>query len=183
MEKQRLRAAGLVTAGVVAGGILTGTLGAQAANDSDERPTDAPGPMMAHHGAPGGMGGPDGPRGGDDLAKALGVSQDALRSAFDAIRDDVEPAHRRADGPPTKAQRAAMHEQVTDALAKELGLSEAKVEAAFEQVRSAHTADRREALSDRLDAAVEDGQLTKRDKASVLKAFDAGLLGGSKRLR
>ena len=49
MEKQRLRATGLVAAGVVAGGILAGTLGAQAANDANDRTEAAPAhsPMRA----------------------------------------------------------------------------------------------------------------------------------------
>ena len=174
MEKQRLRATGLVAAGVVAGGILAGTLAAQAADDTNDRAEVAPGGtiMRAHHEGPGG------PGGGEDLAKALGVSQEKLRSAFEAIHDDVKPADRRADGPPTAAERTARDEKVTDALAEELGLSEAKVEAAFAKVHEANVAERREALSDRLDAAVEDGKLTKDDKTSVLKAFDAGVLGG-----
>ncbi len=169
MRKQPLRATGLVVAGVVAGGILAGTLAAQAADDADDAPATV---MRAHHRGPGG------PAGGEDLAKALGVSHEKLQSAFKAIREDVKPADRRADGPPTAAERAARHEKLTDALAEELGLSEAKVEAAFETVRKEHLTDRRDALSDRLDTAVEDGKLTKDDKASVLKAFDAGVLGG-----
>ncbi len=163
MEKQRLRATGLVAAGVMAGGILAGTLGAQAADDADGPAMTAPAAVgRAHH--PGPMD-PGGPRGGEDLAKALGVSQDDLREAFEAIRGDVRPSDR-PSGPPTAA------------LAKELGISEAKVKAAFQQVHKAHKAVRREALGDRLDDAVDDGTLTKRDKASVLKAFDAGVLGG-----
>jgi len=168
VKKQRLRATGLVAAGVVAGGILAGTLSSQAADD-DSKADAAPGMVMhAHHRGPGG---------GEDLAKALGVSEEKLRAAFEAIHDDLRPADRRPDGPPTAAERTARHDKLTSALAKELGLSEAKVEAAFESVHKAHAAERRDALSDRLDAAVEDGKLTKGDKASVLKAFDAGVWG------
>ena len=175
MKKQPLRASGLVVAGVVAGGILAGTLGAQAADESDDRAPGA-GPAFAHghHGGPGGPGRP----GGEELAKALGVSEEKLQSAFKAIRDDVRPADRRADGPPTRVERTKLRGELTAALAEELGLSEAKVEAAFDKVQKAHAADRREALTDRLDDAVEDGTLTKDDKASVLKAFNAGVLGG-----
>ena len=175
MKKQPLRASGLVAAGVVAGGILAGTLGAQAADESDDRaPGGGPMVMRAHHGGPGG------PMraGGDELAEALGVSEEKLQSAFEAIRGDVGPAHRRGDGPPTRAERTALHDKLTAALAQELGLSEAQVEAAFEKVQKAHAVERREGLSDRLDDAVEGGKLTKRDKASVLKAFDAGVLSG-----
>ena len=173
MKKQPLRATGLVAAGVIAGGILAGTLGAQATNKTDD-PAPAHGPAMMMHGHHGGPGGP-GRAGGEDLATALGVSEDELQSAFKAIRDDLKPAERRKDGPPTKAERAARHDKLTAALAKELGLSEAKVEAAFEKVQKAHAADRRDALSDRLDDAVASGALTKADKAAVLKAFDAGV--------
>ena len=171
MEKQRLRATGLVAAGVVAGGILAATLGAQAVDDADHQ-ADAPaGMVMMHHPGPGG------PGGGEDLADALGVSEQKLRAAFREIRDDIKPSER-PDGPPTTAEREAHRDQLTAALAEELGLSEAKVEAAFEKVHKAHRAEHREALSERLDAAVDDGKLTQDDKASVIKAFDAGVLGG-----
>ena len=63
-------------------------------------------------------------------------------------------------------------------LAEALDLSEEKVAAALEDLRAAHEAEERTALSERLDAAVEAGDLTAADKASVLKAFDAGVLGG-----
>lgn len=170
MKKQPMRATGLVAAGVIAGGILAGTLGAQAANTSDDaRPANAPHVRM-HREGPGGPG-------GGDLAKELGVSETKLREAFDSIRHDVRPA-KRPDGPPSAAQRAAMEDKLASALADELGLSEAKVKAALEKVRKDHRAEHREFLSDRLDEAVKDGKLTDEDKASVLKAFDAGVLGG-----
>jgi hypothetical protein len=178
VKKQPLRATGLVAAGVIAGGILAGTLGAQAANETDAAPADGPMIVRGHHGGPHHGPGAPGRPGGEDLAKALGVSEEKLRTAFEAIRDDVKPTVRDNDGPPSKAERAALHDKFTAALAKELGLSEAKVEAAFEKVHKAHAAEHRDALSDRLDAAVKRGKLTKDDKASVLKAFDAGVLGG-----
>jgi hypothetical protein len=126
--------------------------------------------VMMHHRGPGGPG-------REDLAEALGVSEKRLRAAFREIRDDIRPSER-LDGPPSAAERDAHRDELTSALAKELGLSEAKVEAAFEKVHKAHRAEHREALNDRLDAAVDDGKLTQDDKASVLKAFDAGILGG-----
>ena len=171
MTKQRLRAAGLVAAGVVAGGILAGTLGAQAANQADDHQPGAPAHVRVH------FEGPGGPRGQADLAKELGVSQKKLHKAFASVRDEVRPA-KRPDGPPSEADIKAMESKLAAALADELGLSESKVSAALEKVRNAHEAEHREALSDRLDAAVKDGKLTEDDKASVLKAFDAGILGG-----
>jgi hypothetical protein len=172
VKKQRLRATGLVAAGVVAGGILAGTLSSQAADDDGSKADSAPGIVMhAHHR---GLGGPGG---GEDLAKALGVSEEKLRDAFKAIRDDVKPARRGMDRPPTAAQRDAVRDKLTAALAEELGLSEAKVEAAFDAVHKGHRAEHREALSERLDDAVKDGELTNDDKSSVLKAFDAGVWG------
>jgi hypothetical protein len=150
---------------------LAGTLGAQAANQADD---DRPGtpPHVRMH-----VEGPDGPGGGADLAKELGVSEDKLREAFESIGDDVRPT-KRPDGPPSEADIKAMESKLAAALADKLGLSESKVAAALKKVHQAHKADRRAELSDRLDAAVKDGKLTKDDKASVLKAFDAGVLGG-----
>ena len=65
-----------------------------------------------------------------------------------------------------------------DALAAEVDLSAAEVTAAFEQVQQGRAAERRSALGDRLDEAVTAGDITTEDRASVLKAFDAGVLGG-----
>jgi biotin operon repressor len=166
-----MRATGLVAAGVIAGGILAGTLGAQAANHPPDDAAPANAPHVRMHFA-----GPGAP-GGEDLAKELGVSETKLREAFKSIRDDVRPA-KRPDGPPSKADRAAMEDKLAAALADELDLSKAKVKAALEKVHKEHAAEHREFLSDRLDKAVKAGKLTADDKASVLKAFDAGVLGG-----
>jgi biotin operon repressor len=171
VKKQSLRATSLVAAGVVAGGILAGTLGAQAADRADDDGPGAPGHVRVH------FEGPGGPHGGADLAKELGVSQKKLREAFESIGDQVRPA-KRPDGPPSEADIKAMQSKLAAALADKLGLSESKVATALEKVRTEHEADRRDALSDRLDAAVKNGKLTTDDKASVLKAFDAGVLGG-----
>jgi len=64
------------------------------------------------------------------------------------------------------------------ALASALALDEAKVTAALEKVKAAHEAEHKTELTARLDAAVTAGDLTASDKASVLKAFDAGVLQG-----
>lgn len=178
MKKQPMRATALVAAGVVAGGILAGTLAAQAADENNDSTQQAAVQEAGHRGGPGGPPGLGGPRDGADLAKALGVSQEKLKDAFDAIRDDVRPSRGKQDGPPSETEREAMKDKLAAALAKELGLSTSKVSAALEKVQKAHATEHREALSDRLDDAVTDGKLTADDKASVLKAFDAGVLGG-----
>jgi hypothetical protein len=172
-----MRATGLVAAGVVVGGILTGTVGAQAASPNLDEPNDGPPHVRIHRGAPGGPGALGGREGGAELAKALGISQAKLHRAVRAVRDDIRPASRPA-GPPTASERKAMEDKFAAALADELGMSKAKVEAALEKVHKEHRAEHRAALSDRLDRAVKDGKLTSADKASVLKAFDAGVLGG-----
>ena len=118
------------------------------------------------------------------LATALGVSEDELSDAFDAVREATRPdaADRPAEGeertPPTDEERAEREAAFVNALAKELGLEESKVSDALETLRAARTAEHRTDLAERLDQAVEDGDLTEADKESVLKAYDAGVLGG-----
>lgn len=109
--------------------------------------------------------GPHGMRGqrhAEELAERLGVEQDALEDAMATLREN-----RREEG------RAAM----AAALAEELGLDEATVTSAFEELRTERQATARTTFAERLAAAVEDGTLTEADKESVLKAFDAGVLG------
>ena len=159
----------VAAAGLAVGGIAL----ASATTDS---PPES-GLVLAHEG----RGGP-GFRimfGGEDLAEALGVSEERLREAMEAIRDEVRPAERPALGsPPSEVDRVELQANLAKALAEELDLSQAKVEAALEKVHEAHEAERRTHLGERLDEAVADGKLTAADKASVLKAYDAGVLGG-----
>lgn len=112
-----------------------------------------------------------------ELAQALGVSEAKLRSALDKVRADLRPAQR-PDGPPSAADLKAMQAKFGQSLAKALGISPDKVTQALEKVRAAHEAAQRAALVSRLDAAVKAGTLTADDRASVLKAFDAGVLDG-----
>jgi hypothetical protein len=180
MSKYRMRAAALLAAGAVAGGASATALAAHAEDTTGSSSTSTdqgrPGP-----GGPGGHG-PELDTAA--LAKSLGVSEDTLKDAFDAVRDQLRPddATQPADGesptPPTDAERAEREATLAKALAEELGLDEAKVSTALDDVRAAHEAERRQDLSDRLDQAVSDGTLTAGDEASVLKAYDAGVLGG-----
>lgn len=176
MSKYRMRAAALLAAGAVAGGATAATLTAQAddttSGDSSPSAESRPGP-----GGPGGHG-----RGAHldtaALAKALGVTEAKLASAFEAVREDLKPADGEKRTAPTDEERAERQAALAKALAGELGLDEDKVADALDTVHAAHEAERRTALAERLDAAVEDGDLTDADKASVLKAYDAGVLGG-----
>lgn len=79
-----------------------------------------------------------------------------------------------SDGPPCHHGSSPLGAD----LAKELGVSETKLADAMEAVHGAAQADRRDHLSERLSDAVDSGDLTDADKASVLKAFDMGVLGG-----
>lgn len=136
---------------------------------------------------PGGMGfggmGPGGMGFGMDsgaLADKLGVDQAkltaALQKVWTSLRDGDDSDDR--TGPPTDAERQARQQEFATALAKELGIDAAKVTAAFDELRAERQAEARAAFGARLDEAVKAGKLTEADKASVLKAFDAGVLGG-----
>jgi hypothetical protein len=172
MNNHRWRATGLLAAGLVAGGILAANLGATAADKQDvATKADRPHHARVHFGGPG----------SSDLAKELGVSEEKLRAAFEAIHDDVRPAER-PSGPPNKDVMRAMQSKMSAALAEELGISQEKVEAAFAKQHEEFQARHRAELSKRLDTAVGDGKLTADDKKSVLKAFDAGVLDGPHRM-
>jgi hypothetical protein len=88
-------------------------------------------------------------------------------------------------------------DRFAEQLAEELDIDQAEVEAALEAIREELEANRpdreeldldnlreelrtriREHLVERLDEAVAEGTLTEQDKASVLKAFDAEVIGG-----
>lgn len=179
MSKYRMRAAALLAAGAVAGGATAATLSATADEGTTGNVASAEG--RPGHGGPGGHG-----RGGAHvdaaaLATELGVTEDELTAALEAVREDLAPAdgERPAAGAkPTDEERADRQAALAKALANELGLAESKVADALESVRDDHRAERRTDLGERLDDAVEEGDLTDADKASVLKAYDAGVLGG-----
>ncbi len=116
--------------------------------------------------------------GGTELAEALGVSEIELQSALESVREQLEPSQTDRSTPPTDGEREERRGQMIDALAEELGLSAAEVTSAFEELQQGLADERRTVLGDRLDEAVSEGDLTAEDRASVLKAFDAGVLGG-----
>jgi len=173
-----------IAAGVAGFGLSVGAV-AMATSADDTGGTSAATTSAADDGGRGfGDRGPGGPRGGEraaELAEALGVSEAKLEDALEAVHDELRPdapAEGEQPTPPTEEERAEREAAFAKALAEELDLSEAEVTAALEELHAAHAAEERAALAERLDTALEDGDLTAADKASVLKAFDAGVLGG-----
>lgn len=183
MDRSTLARTGI--AGAVAGlGLTVGGIAMASAETETPETTNAS--ASAHPGGPRGDRGQD----AETLAEELGLEQDVVEDALDAVRDELRPDKAETtDGtrpePPTDAERAERQAALAKALAAELDVSEAKVAAALEVVQEQREADRTERraearvdLVERLDAAVEDGTLTAADKASVLKAYDADLIGG-----
>ena len=173
-----------VAGGIAAAGLALGGVAMANAADSGTTTATTTTSTAPDQGGVGHRGGPGGP-GGDmsaELADQLGLSTAKVADAFAAIRDDLPKPDRPAAGekptPPTDAQRTAQEKALAKALADELDLTTAKVSAALTAVHAEHEAAHRTDLADRLDAAVKAGDLTASDKASVLKAFDAGVLGG-----
>lgn len=180
MDKSTLARTGI--AGAVAG--LGLTVGGIALASAETATPDTNAGASAH------PGGPRGERGQDAkvLAEELGLKEAVVQKALNAVREDLRP-DKPADGTkptaPTEAERAERQATFATALAKELGISEAKVKAALEVLQKKADADREERRTEsradlvtRLDAAVKAGTLTEADKASVLKAFDAKIIGG-----
>lgn len=91
-------------------------------------------------------------------------------------------------------QRAEHQQKLAEALAKELGIDQAKVSAALEKVQSQlrpdgkngktrdkdgdTAAERTQQLKERLAEAVKAGKLTQAEADAIIKATDAGVLGG-----
>ncbi len=183
-------AAGVAGLGLSLGGIALAT--ADDGNGSDNGST-TPGAAAVDGRFPGGPGGPGGQGlhrmgpGGDlvaELAEALDVSEDDVEAALEAVREELAPEPRaegaegEAPAPPTQEEMEERRDAFAEALAAELGVSADDVTAALEELHADHEAAARSMLARRLTAAVQDGTLTRADRASVLKAFDAGVLGG-----
>jgi hypothetical protein len=162
-----------VAAGVAAAGLTVGGIGLASAADDTPSSSES-GTTADHRPGPGGPGMFD----SAELAEALGVSEDELEAALEAVRDERAPSDGDRTTPPSDEDRDEMRSRFAAALAEELGLTEEEVTAALDELHEDREADARSALSDRLDEAVEAGDLTAADKESVLKAFDAGVLGG-----
>lgn len=192
-----LRKAGTVAAISVAGaGIAVGGIGLASADentsgqDSTAQTSSPTGEGHGHGHGPGDRGdrGDRGGRGGPGelapgLAEALGLQESDVTAALESVRGQLEseaPAEGEARTRPTEAEREARQAELASALASELGVLEQQVTDALDSLVVDRMAAGRTLLADRLDTAVADGDLTEADSESVLKAFDAGVLGGGR---
>ena len=111
-----------------------------------------------------------------ELASKLGVSEDKVREALQAIREE-----NRSTTPPADQTREQRDAALAKALAEKLNLDEAKVTQALAEIRAAKQAERAAALKERLDAAVADGTLTQAEADAVTKAVEQGVISGGGR--
>lgn len=111
------------------------------------------------------------------LADKLGVSEDTLKGALKAVREDLRPSTPPPPGT-DRPDRAARDAALAKGLAAELGIAESKVTAALAEIRAAANAERAAALKDKLDAAVKAGTLTQAEADAVTKAVEKGVLNG-----
>ncbi|MGH2978906.1 MAG: hypothetical protein ACRDLQ_04630 [Solirubrobacterales bacterium] len=96
------------------------------------------------------------------LAGELGVSQDRLREALEAVRQDLAPPQRpRRARRPSRAQMERRCTEFTDALAKELDKSGDDVRAAIKS-----------AAKKGVEEAVDDGRLTRSQADRILSRLD-----------
>jgi hypothetical protein len=104
------------------------------------------------------------------LADELGVSQDKLRDALAAVRQDLAPPSRPRRGQrPTRAQMEKRCNQFTDALAKELDKSGDDVRAAMKAAAKKKIEEAVDA--DRLTRSQADRILSRIDDAACVPAF------------
>lgn len=176
-----------IAAGVAAAGLSVGGVALASADDDGSSPDPKPGAGERHvfH---------------DDfaerLAEELGVPEAEVEKALEEVHEELVPdlsdlkeglEKRFEDGerpdrddfpaPPSEEEMEQHKQEFEKSLAEALGISEDELTKAFEELRDAAESGIREDLEERLDGAVEDGDLTEADKKSVLKAYDAGVIG------
>jgi hypothetical protein len=113
--------------------------------------------------------GPPGPPGRhlETLADELGVSEEKLRDALEAVREDLRPPQRPERlRPPSRAEMEERCNEFTDALGKELGKS-------GDEVRDAM----KSAAKKEIEEAVDDGHLTRRQADRILSRIDDAACG------
>lgn len=174
-----------IAAGIVLGGLAVANAQDQNATPDTTTSQDADPGAQQRSGASGkGMRGEKGADGlATELASALGKDPEAVKQALKEVRDEQRAARKdqgdqRPANPPTAADRQAHEQEFAAALAGRLGVDQKQVTDALDAARTAHEKERADALSSRLDEAVAAGKISEADKASVLKAVEAGVLGG-----
>lgn len=132
----------------------------------------------------------------EKLAEELDIPEAEVEKALEEVRDELVPDlsdlkerwdERRDEGerpdrddlpaPPSEEEMEQHKQEFEKALAEALGVSEDELSDAFTELRDAAESGIRDDLEERLDGAIEDGDLTEADKKSVLKAYDAGVIG------
>lgn len=176
-----------IAAGVAAAGLSVGGV-ALASADDDSSQDPKPGVAGERHVFKDDL--------AERLAKELGIPESEVEDALEEVRDELVPnlpdlkerfEKRFEDGdrpdlddvpaPPSDGEIEKHKQEFEKALAEALGVSEDELSDAFEELRTAAESGIRDDLEERLDAAVEDGDLTEADKKSVLKAYDADVIG------
>jgi biotin operon repressor len=181
------KTAALVAGGVIALGAGVGVAGLAAA-DPTPSPSGSPSASPSSGPSTGSVPDRDG-RGGRHgggfldaaaLAEKLGVGEDKVSQALQEIRNANRPSGTPSARPsaPPQQDRAERESALVKALAEKLGLDQAKVQAAVDELQTERAAERAAALKDRLDAAVDDGTLTRAEADAVTKAVEKGVLHG-----
>lgn len=190
MSRTKRITLGLMTAGVLVLGAGMGVTGMASAAETPSPSSTASASTTPADGSAavdsGKRGGHKGDRGqlAADLATKLGVEETKVTEAIQAFRDANKPSGTPAEGAATdgtKPDRSALDAAMAKSLAESLGVEESKVTAALEEIRAAGQAERAAALKTRLDAAVTDGKLTQAEADAVIKAVEAGVIGGGGR--
>ncbi|MEV0730426.1 hypothetical protein [Polymorphospora sp. NPDC050346] len=119
---------------------------------------------------------------------AAGVLALAVAVPTVALAEDPTPApSTSSSSAPSRTEqheerRAEHNRQLAEGLAAELGVDVEKVTAALEKVqgdlRTGAEQERQAKLKERLDAAVEEGELTREQADAIIAGAEAGVLGG-----
>ncbi|SDL63724.1 phage protease [Tessaracoccus oleiagri] len=182
----------LIVGGATALALVGGAWGVAQTASADEEST--PTPSASAEAQPGngwGRGGQDGfrghmrghgaMRGGADLgslAEKLGVAEDDIEDAMEAVRDELRSTMQ--EGGPfgmSDEDRQSHQDAMADALATELGIDVDTVKAALQEMHDERQAARDAETDEVLDQAVEDGKLTQSEADAVRKAVEEGIVG------
>lgn len=104
--------------------------------------------------------------GGEDLADALGVTEEDLRAAAETARDSLGEVER----PATEEEREALRQQYESAFAQALGVTVEELEAAIEEAQEAAKA----AAIARVQELVADGAITQERADAIIERIESG---------